>query len=63
MNLNEHNLIYFDVFYNLKATVDRDKAQAYFERIENKTLIRPVVNRKIDQILKEFILSGGFELE
>lgn len=63
LNLNEHNLREFDRFDKLKATVDRDKAQAYFERIENKTLIRPVVNRKIDQILKEFILSGGFELE
>ncbi len=63
LNLNENNLREFDRFDKLKATVDKDKAQTYFEKIESKKLIRPVVNRKIDQILKEFILSGGFELE
>lgn len=62
LNLNEGNINEFGRFDELKKTVDKEKAKAYFENSEQVKLIPPVVNRKTDQILRKFILSGGFEV-
>lgn len=62
LNLNEGNINEFGRFDELKKTVDKEKAKAYFESCEQAKLIPPVVNRKTDQILRKFILSGGFEV-
>jgi type I restriction enzyme R subunit len=57
-NINE-----FGRFDELKNTVDKQKAKAYFEKLEGSGLSIFKVNIKIDQLLQDFIINGGFELE
>lgn len=47
----------------LKATADKQKAKAYFERVEGVKIIPPKIPVKIDILLREFILSGGFDIK
>ena len=47
----------------LKATVDKAKAKSYFEALEGKTIPIPKVNIKVDSLLRQFIISGGFDIE
>jgi type I restriction enzyme R subunit len=61
-NITELNINEYGRFDELKATVDRDKAKAYFEKIEGKTLPNFRISIKIDQLLKDFIGKDGFEL-
>lgn len=56
-NINE-----FGRFDALKATVDKKKAKVYFESIEDKSIIPPKVPMKIDKLLRDFILRGGFDI-
>lgn len=58
MNINEYGR-----FDTLKSTVDKTKAKAYFELLEHKTIIPPKVNVKVDKLLREFIINGGFDIE
>lgn len=53
----------FGRFDEIKKTVDKGKAKAYFEKMEGTTIIPPMVNQKMDLLLKKFILTGGFELD
>lgn len=62
LNLTENNINEFGRFDELIKTVDKSKAKVYFEEIEKNTLIPPRVNRKMDNLLRSFILKGGFEL-
>ena len=48
---------------NLGSKENILKAKAFFETKEKCKLIPPKVNMKIDQILRSFILNGGFEIE
>ena len=57
-NINE-----FGLFDKLKNTVDRDIARGYFERTEGKPIKPFRIPAKIDTILRQFILSGGFDVE
>lgn len=57
-NINE-----FGRFDALKATADKKKAKAYFEAIEGKSIIPPKIPMKIDKLLRDFILRGGFDIE
>ena len=61
-NVDEKNLNNFGRFAALKDTVDREKARAYFEAKENKSIPIFQVNIKIDKLLKEFIFRDGFDL-
>lgn len=56
-NINE-----FGRFDALKATADKKKAKAYFESIEGVSIIPPKVPMKIDKLLRDFILRGGFDI-
>ena len=47
----------------MKSTVDRDIARDYFERAEGKPIKAFRVPAKVDTILRQFILSGGFDVE
>lgn len=49
-------------FDALKDTVDKSKAKAYFESIEGKTIPAFKLNIRIQKLLEEFILSGGFDV-
>ncbi len=56
-NLNEYGR-----FSELKATVDKEKAKAYFEELEGEKLPQYRVNIRVDDHLQKFILEGGFEI-
>ena len=62
LNLSENNINEFGRFDELKRTFDKVKAKAYFELAEGIKLIPPKVNMKMDNLLRDFILKGGFEL-
>lgn len=47
----------------VSKTIDKAKAKVYFEAKEGVKLISPKVNMKMDQLLRSFILSGGFEVD
>jgi type I restriction enzyme R subunit len=61
--LTEANLNEYGRFNDLKATVDKQAAKAYFEGLEGISLPMPRVNMKTDKLLKDFILQIGIELE
>ena len=57
-NINE-----FGLFDKLKDTVDKAVAREYFERIEGQPVKPFRVPLKVDTILRQFILSGGFDID
>ncbi|AYL97805.1 type I restriction endonuclease subunit R [Mucilaginibacter celer] len=61
-DITELNINEYGRFDELKATVDRVKAKAYFEKIEGNPLPDFRVSIKIDKLLKDFITKDGFEL-
>ena len=63
LSLSENNINEFGRFDELKKSVDKSKAKIFFEAKEQTTLSLPKVNIRIDKILRDFILSGGFELD
>ncbi len=58
VNINE-----FGRFDALKATADKKKAKEYFEAVEGGNIIPPKIPVKIDKLLREFILRGGFDVD
>lgn len=62
LGLTEANLNEFARFDNLKNTVDKQKAKAYFEELEGRALQAFKVNIKVHNLLVRFILSGGDEV-
>ena len=63
LKLVESNLNEFGRYDELKQTIDRKKAKDYFEKIEGIKIIPPKVITKADILLRDFILSGGFDIE
>ena len=63
LKLIESNLNEFGRYDELKQTIDKKKAKDYFEKIEGIKIIPPKVMTKVDILLREFILSGGFDIE
>lgn len=61
--VTESNLDEFGRFSDLASTIDRIKAKAYFEWLEEKPLSILKVNSKASKLLRNFILSGGFEID
>ena len=62
-HVTEDNINEFGRFDALKATVDKMKAKAYFEFVTGQKLPLPKVNIKVDNLLRDFILKGGFDIE
>jgi type I restriction enzyme R subunit len=62
-HVTEANLNEYGRFDDLKATIDKQKAQVYFEAREGQSLPAFKVNIKAAGLLKRFILEDGFELE
>lgn len=56
-NINE-----FGRFDDLKSCVDKTKAKAYFEKLESASITEFKVNMKINNLLQDFIIRGGFDL-
>ena len=63
LRLNVSNLNEFGRYDDMRRTVDKAKAKEYFEKIEGKKIVPPKVNIKVDNLLRDFILSGGFDIE
>lgn len=63
LQLTSNNINEFGRYDDLKKTVNKAKAKKYFEKIEGIKIIPPKVNVKVDNLLREFILGGGFEIE
>jgi type I restriction enzyme R subunit len=63
LRLNSNNLNEFGRYDDLKKTVNKAKAKDYFEKLEGTKIIPPKVNVKVDNLLRAFILNGGFEIE
>jgi type I restriction enzyme R subunit len=62
IHITDANINEFGRFDTLKATADKKKAKTYFEAIEGKSIIPPKVPMKIDRLLRDFILRGGFDI-
>ena len=62
-HVTEANLNEFGRFDELKESINKEKAKAYFERHEAQTLPAFKVNIKASNLLQKFILEGGFEIE
>ncbi len=61
-HVTEANINEYGRFDDLKATVDKQKAKQYFEAIEGTTIIPPKVPMKVDNLLRDFILKGGYSI-
>ena len=60
---NIENIAEFGRYDELKKTVDKAKAKEYFEKVEGTKIIPPKVNVKVDKLLRDFIISGGYEIQ
>lgn len=61
--LNAGNINEFARLDELKNTVNKQLAKAYFEKLEGKPLPAFKVNIRVHNLLTQFILNGGFEIE
>ncbi len=62
IRIDETNIDEFGRFTALKDTVDIPKASEYFEKINGRKLPTPMVKIKLDKLLREFIISGGYDI-
>lgn len=60
-HVTEVNLNEYGRFTDLRETIDKQKAKAYFEALEGQTLPAFKVNIKAASLLQQFILKDGFE--
>ena len=63
LDLTEANINEFGRFDNLKDSVDKSRAKAFFEQKEGKSLPLFKVNTHAAALLKRFILEGGFDID
>ena len=61
-HIAEDELNQYGRFDRLKKSIDIEVAKRYFEEIEGKSLPLFIVNNRLEQLLKEFILAGGFDI-
>jgi len=58
----EANINEYGRFDDLKKTADREKARVYFESLGEISIPEFRLSIKIEKLLKNFILSGGFDI-
>tara|TARA_R110002073_G_scaffold233985_1_gene395241 strand:- start:7891 stop:11043 length:3153 start_codon:yes stop_codon:yes gene_type:complete len=63
INTTEANLDEYGRFNDLKQTIDKQKAKAYLEAVSGEELSPAKVNIRAADLLRRFILEGGFRLE
>ena len=63
LHITEDNINEFGRFDALKATVDKARARAYFEELTGKKIPIPMVNIRVDKLLRDFIIKGGYDIE
>lgn len=59
--ITDKNINEYGKFDELKKSVDKSKAKAYFEKLENITIPLFKINVKTDNFLRKFIISGGHD--
>ena len=62
-HVSEANINEFGRFDQLKKTVDSKRAKVFFERREGRSMTPFKVSILLDKLLREFVLTGGFDLE
>lgn len=62
LKLTETNINEYGRFAQLKDTVDKGKARAYFEAEKGASVSTFNVNILVDQLLRRFLLEGGFDV-
>lgn len=62
LNINEDNINEFGRFDKLKETINKKTAKIYFDTLDSTNYPIFKINQKVDEILRKFILDGGFEL-
>lgn len=62
LRVTEANINEFGRFDKLKATVNRENAKMFLETLEGAVIKPFQINMKMDQILRKFILEGGFDI-
>ena len=60
--ITEANINEYGRFDDLKNTVDKGKAKAYLEKSEGQKMPPSKVNIGVHNLLKRYIINGGFEL-
>ena len=60
-NVNPVNINEFGRFDQLKSTTDKEKAKRFIEEKIGETIPYRKIMMKIDELLRKFILDGGFE--
>lgn len=60
--ITDANINQFARFDDLKNHVDKTKAKTYFETLENTSISAFKVNMKVETLLQDFIIGGGFDL-
>lgn len=63
LKVTDANINEFGRFDRLKITIDAATAKVYLEKAEGISIKPFQVNMKIDQVLRKFILEGGFDVE
>ena len=63
LDLTESNINEFGRFDDLKDSVDKVRAKAFFEQKGGKSLPPFKVNTRAAALLKRFILEGGFDID
>ena len=62
-HVNENNIDEFGRLQALQDTIDRDKAWNYFVAVRKEHLKRFVTNRMAGELLRKFVLEGGFDID
>ena len=62
-NVTEENINEFGRFDDLKASVKIARAKEYFEKLANTKMPPFRINIRVHNLLQEFILKGGFDIE
>lgn len=62
LKVTEANINEFGRFDKLKSTINRNTAKSFLEALEGTTIKPFQINMKVDQVLRKFILEGGYDL-
>ena len=60
--VSEKNINEYGRFVELEKTVDKDRAKVFLEKRTGKSIPMFIINRDIAKLLRDFVLSGGFEI-
>ena len=62
LKVTEATINEFGRFDKLKSTINRNTAKSFLEALEGTTIKPFQINMKVDQVLRKFILEGGYDL-